>query len=412
MNILGIIPARFASTRLPGKPLLDICGKPMIQHVYENASNSSELDELVVATDDERIANAVRSFGGNVMMTSADCKSGSDRVLEVANRYNADIYINIQGDEPFLPADAIDRLAKTIRNDTTICVATLCHELSMPQAGQAQHVKVVCKNNGDALYFSRSLIPFNSSSEISEYNYLVHRGIYAFKSEALKKFGATAQSHLEKVEKLEQLRLLQSGIPIRIVQVEPFGPSIDVENDLYLARKIFSELNTSNFLSQSCLTDIEIILFDVDGVLTDGNLFYTPDGETIKSFNVRDGVGVSLLKAMGIKLGVISGRRCAALEKRLDELDIQLRVLGCTDKIKACYDIFRQSGTNPQKALFVGDDLPDLPAFSICALSACPINATPDVINAANFVLSVKGGCGVVREIAELIMKYKESRNI
>ena len=226
MKVIAVIPARYTSTRLPGKPLADICGKPMIQHVYELISRAEGLDDIVVATDDARIADAVRAFGGKVFMTSPDCQSGSDRVREVASSLAADIYINVQGDEPLLEPSAIEKLLSAFRSDGGVRVATLCSPISEEQARSPHQVKVVCDDAGNALYFSRSLIPYvRNASELARF--LGHVGIYAYRAEALQAFSQLPPSPLERLEQLEQLRLLQAGIPIRVLEVPPMGAGVD-----------------------------------------------------------------------------------------------------------------------------------------------------------------------------------------
>ena len=160
MKAVAVIPARYASTRLPGKPLLDICGKPLIQHVWETVSRARGLDEVVVATDDARIAHAVQAFGGKVCMTSPDCRSGSDRVREVAASLAADVYVNVQGDEPLLEASAIERLRDVFTENVSVQVATLCSSISEEQARSPHQVKVIRDHAENALYFSRAPLPF------------------------------------------------------------------------------------------------------------------------------------------------------------------------------------------------------------------------------------------------------------
>ena len=196
MRAIAVIPARYASTRLPGKPLLDICGKPLIQRVWEIVSRARGLDEVVVATDDGRIADAVRAFGGTVRMTSPDCHSGSDRVREVAESLVADVYVNVQGDEPLLEPAAIERLLDVFREDAGVRVATLCSRISEEQTRSPHQVKVVRDHAGNALYFSRAPLPFvRESGESAEF--FGHVGIYAYRADALRAFASLPPSPLE-----------------------------------------------------------------------------------------------------------------------------------------------------------------------------------------------------------------------
>ena len=228
MSIIAVIPSRYASTRLPGKPLVDICGKPMVQHVYERVRRVSLFDEVLVATDDERIMNAVAAFGGAACMTSPDCPSGSDRLIEVAKSHPADVYVNVQGDEPLVEPSSIEKLARAMLEDHSLQMGTLCYPVSAEQAQNPNLVKVVRARNGNALYFSRSPIPFPRSGGIAP-QYFGHLGMYAYRRDFLMNFGNLPYSPLENTEKLEQLRVLQ---------VEAMGPGVDTPEDLEEVRRI------------------------------------------------------------------------------------------------------------------------------------------------------------------------------
>lgn len=240
MSMIAVIPSRYASTRLPGKPLVDICGKPMVQHVYERVRRVSLFDEVLVATDNERIANAVEAFGGVACMTSPDCPSGSDRLIEVAKSHPADVYVNVQGDEPLVEPASIEKLARAMLDDPSLQMGTLCYPISAEQAQNPNLVKVVRAHNGNALYFSRSPIPFPRSGGIAP-QYFGHLGMYAYRREFLMNFGSLPYSPLENTEKLEQLRVLQAGIAIRVLEVEATGPGVDTPEDLEAVRRILTE---------------------------------------------------------------------------------------------------------------------------------------------------------------------------
>ncbi|WP_298068399.1 3-deoxy-manno-octulosonate cytidylyltransferase [uncultured Mailhella sp.] len=239
MDIIAVIPARYASTRLPGKPLVDICGKPMIQHVYERVRSVSLFREVLVATDDQRILDAVTAFGGAACMTSPDCPSGSDRLIEVAKRHEADVYVNVQGDEPLLDPQAIERLARVMADEPELQMATLCCPVSREQAQDPNLVKVVMAHNGDALYFSRSPIPYPRPGGAAP-QYFGHVGIYAYRRGLLLSFGSLPPSPLEQTEKLEQLRVLQAGLSIRVLETAPTGPGVDTPEDLETVRRILA----------------------------------------------------------------------------------------------------------------------------------------------------------------------------
>ncbi|RQW87478.1 MAG: 3-deoxy-manno-octulosonate cytidylyltransferase, partial [Geobacter sp.] len=214
MNVVIVIPARFGSSRLPGKPLADILGKPMIQHVYERACAVRTAQRVVVATDDERVAETVRSFGGAALMTDPDHSSGTDRLVEVMEKVPADLYINIQGDEPLVRPEDIEKLIAGMLVDDSVAVGTLCHTLPAGEAHNPNAVKVVLDDNGDALYFSRAPIPFPRDDDYTGV-YLKHVGVYGYRNSVLEQYANLKQPMLEKAEKLEQLRLLYAGFRIR-----------------------------------------------------------------------------------------------------------------------------------------------------------------------------------------------------
>jgi 3-deoxy-D-manno-octulosonate cytidylyltransferase len=240
MRILIVIPSRYGSSRFPGKPLADIHGKPMVQHVYERSCQSRCAHDVIVATDDLRIAHAVAGFGGKSIMTAIEHVSGTDRVVEVARRIKADIYINVQGDEPLIRPGDIDLLAQTMIDDPDCAVGTLCYPISIQEALDANTVKMIVSRTGNVLYFSRGLIPYISNSSYSS-NYLRHIGIYGYRADVLEKFNSLPVSALENREKLEQLRLLESDIPIKAVRTSPAGPGVDTPACLERVRKIMAD---------------------------------------------------------------------------------------------------------------------------------------------------------------------------
>ncbi len=241
MHFIAIIPARYASTRFPGKPLALLAGKPVIGHVYEQVTKV--LSEVWVATDDNRVFEAVRAFGGKAVMTRADHKSGTDRIEEAAEKINtdADVIVNVQGDEPFIQPSQIKTLCGLF-DDPATQIATLGKPFtSMDAVKNPNSPKIVTDNKGFALYFSRSIIPFVRGKEedtwLEHYPYLKHLGIYAYRREILREITTLPMSSLEKAESLEQLRWLQNGYRIRvgITNVETVG--IDTPEDLKRAEK-------------------------------------------------------------------------------------------------------------------------------------------------------------------------------
>jgi 3-deoxy-manno-octulosonate cytidylyltransferase (CMP-KDO synthetase) len=232
MSVTVIIPARYASTRLPGKPLLAETGKPLIQHVVENVRGAEHVNRVVVATDDDRIAQAVRNFGGEVAMTREDHPSGTDRLSEAAEKLELadnDIVINVQGDEPDIPRELVSELSEVIA-ESDAPMATLCTPISADAAGDPNKVKVVFDAAGRAMYFSRAKIPFDRDGGGSGQYYL-HIGIYAYRVWFLKQFAAMSPTATEQTEKLEQLRALEHGHPIAVRVVQYDGCGIDTPED-------------------------------------------------------------------------------------------------------------------------------------------------------------------------------------
>lgn len=226
-----IIPARYGSSRLEGKPLIEVGGKPVIQWVYEKAMQSKIADIIIVATDDQRIYDAVKSFGGNVEMTSTEHKCGSDRIKEVVMRHPEISYIvNLQGDEPLIKPESIDDVARNVKEDVNADISTLIRKITSEEAENPNLVKCVKDNNGFAMYFSRSKIPFERN--IGKSDFYGHLGIYGYKREALIKMTELPQSSYEQSESLEQLRALQNGMKIKtsVVDFVPIG--IDTLEDL------------------------------------------------------------------------------------------------------------------------------------------------------------------------------------
>ena len=238
MNIIGIIPARFGSTRFPGKPLADIWGVPMILRVVERAEQCTGLSKVIVATDDERIASVVRSAGKNVIMTSPDHPSGTDRCLEAMEKSEeqADAVINIQGDEPFVKVEQLNQLVKAMQDPNTE-IATLAKRIEDPSwLTDPNKVKVVMNDLGEAMYFSRQAIPYIKGVEMDQWlavqAYYKHLGLYAYKTAVLKRITQLEPSSLERVESLEQLRWLQNGYKIFVGVTLWETPAIDTPEDL------------------------------------------------------------------------------------------------------------------------------------------------------------------------------------
>jgi len=238
MTIVGVIPARYASVRFPGKPLALLAGKPMVLHVLEAARAAGRLDRVLVATDDERIARAVRGAGAEALLTSFEAASGTDRCAEAARKVAGDVYVNIQGDEPMMSADNIDRAVAALLEAPERRIATLAIALPAAEAPDPNVVKVVVARDGHALYFSRAPIPYFRHGEPA---YRKHLGLYAYRAETLAEVASLPASPLERAESLEQLRWLEAGYAIWVGEAATDSIGVDTPADLARAEEILSQ---------------------------------------------------------------------------------------------------------------------------------------------------------------------------
>ncbi|MFN5879440.1 MAG: 3-deoxy-manno-octulosonate cytidylyltransferase [Flavobacteriales bacterium] len=243
MKVLGVIPARYASSRFPGKPLIDLKGKSMIQRVYEGARMSEMITDVIIATDDQRIVDEALRFGGNVVLTDPNHPSGTDRCAEVALQHpEMDVIINIQGDEPLVDYRQLEQLIHVFKN-SDVQIATLGNRsISMEDLQNPNRIKIVLDKNHNALYFSRSAIPnfhHSKGEPLTNYPYLRHIGLYAYRAAVLQELTKLQQTALERIESLEQLRWLYNGYPVTIVESEIETPNIDVPEDV---EKVLAQL--------------------------------------------------------------------------------------------------------------------------------------------------------------------------
>ena len=242
MKSICVIPARYSSTRLPGKPLKLIAGVPMICRVYDRASQAKLIDKAIVATDDERIFKAVKEYGGEVMMTRADHPTGTDRLAEVVTAFNdVDIIVNVQGDEPLIEPSLIDDLIALFNDDIDLQMATVSTELKEEEEiKNSNNVKVISDLNGYALYFSRSVIPYPRN--VGKSKVYKHIGIYAYRRDFLLKYAKMSPTPLEQSESLEQLRALENGYKIKVLKSDNQFIGVDTEEDLSLVNEIYSKM--------------------------------------------------------------------------------------------------------------------------------------------------------------------------
>ena len=243
MNVIGIIPARYSSSRFQGKVLADILGKPMIQHVWERAKQAFLLDDLIIACDDERVASVAKEFGANIVLTAKGHLSGTDRITEVVNPIDVKIVINIQADEPLINPIMIDTIAQALLDDSTLAMATLMKKIEDPSDITDPHVvKVVVDKNNFALYFSRSPIPFRAqSSQLDFPVYYKHIGLYGYTKDFLFTYKNFPASRLEEIERLEQLRVLEEGFRIKVIETKYDTQGVDTPEDLEKVKEILAK---------------------------------------------------------------------------------------------------------------------------------------------------------------------------
>ena len=234
MIIVAAIPARYAATRFPGKLMQMLGNKTIIRHVYDNTVSTGLFNDVFVVTDSDIIYKEIKDSGGKVIMSKKEHESGSDRIAEAISEMNIDVIVNVQGDEPFIKKEPLEKLVRLF-NDDSIQVASLMRKISKEEAVNPNNVKVVTDRSGYALYFSRSIVPYQRDEKMNS-EYFLHVGVYAYKKDALITFTKLPQSQLEKIEKLEQLRYLENGIKIKMAETDYKNIAIDTPEDLEKAK--------------------------------------------------------------------------------------------------------------------------------------------------------------------------------
>jgi 3-deoxy-manno-octulosonate cytidylyltransferase (CMP-KDO synthetase) len=244
-RVVIVIPARYGSTRLPGKPLAILAGQPMIQRVYERAKLAERADEVLVATDDERIVKAVEGFGGKARMTRSDHRTGTERVAEVAAHVEGDVFVNVQGDEPLLDPVAVDTAIDALLQEPIAAIATVATPIKVPaDIMDPNVVKTVLDFDDNGIYFSRAPIPWVRGRDTKiQVRHLKHLGLYVFQRDALLEYPTLPQGELERIEQLEQLRWLENGWKIRVAEVEHDAVSVDVPEDVSRVEKLLGAQN-------------------------------------------------------------------------------------------------------------------------------------------------------------------------
>ena len=377
-----LIPARMGSSRLPNKPLKEIAGKPLLKWVIELAQNINFEASLIVLTEDKLIKDFVDSLGVECFLTDKFHKNGTARILEIIDSIDSDFIINLQGDEPLVNPIDLSNLYETIKfGDSDI--ASLCHEVDNLEAEDPSNVKVVFDMNQYALYFSRSKIPYGANTFYS------HKGIYAFKRDALEKIKFLKSSFLANLEDLEQLQWLENNMSIRMLITKNKSIGVDTQDDLIKAENALLSNN------------IKALICDVDGTLTNGLVWYGDKGEELKSFNVKDGLAIKKLLSKGFKVGFISGRDSAPLRIRAKELGVEFVRFNQADKKKGCLELLNEMKLGVKNVAYIGDDESDIPCCSLIPFSFAVNDCHRDLKQISRFHLKEKGGEGVINGFIE-----------
>ena len=379
-----IIPSRMGSTRLPGKPLKIIAGKPLIYWVIKAAQKVANINQVILASDHTEIIKVGSELGIEALLTSTSHKSGTERLLEVSKKVKSDFFINLQGDEPLIEPRDIEYLIENLIK-SNFDIVTLAHKINSEEAKDPSRVKVICNYKNEAIYFSRNIIPYGAQS------FLQHVGIYGFTKKSLDLIDSFNETSLEKLESLEQLRWLENNLKIGVFKSNNKVIGVDTIEDLKKVERILM------------LKKIKILFSDVDGILTDGKIWYGNEGEELKGFHSRDGLAIKLLMKQGIQFALISARDSKPLRKRAKDLGIKYCILGQENKVAGCIKVLSDLKIDRSNAAYIGDDNIDIPAMEYCGMSFTVSDAVKPVIAKANIVLNSKGGEGAIREIADLI---------
>ncbi len=392
-NCTIIIPARMGSSRLPNKPLKQIAGKPLIKWVVELAQNVNFKASLIILTEDKIIKEYIESIGVECFLTDKLHKNGTARILEILDDIDSDFIINLQGDEPLVNPIDLNDLYEMI-NSSNADIATICHEVDSLEANAPSSVKVVFDIHQYALYFSRSKIPYGAKSFYS------HKGIYAFKRNALEKIKFFKSSYLGDLEDLEQLQWLENNMSIKILITKNKSIGVDTQDDLMKAENALLSNN------------IKALICDVDGTLTNGLVWYGDSGEELKSFNVKDGYAIKKLLSKGFKVGFLSGRDSEPLRIRSKELGVKFVKFNQSDKKKGCLELINEMKLQAENVAYIGDDESDIPCCALIPFSFSVKDCHQDLKKVSRFHMEVKGGEGVINEFIEKLNFLRTNQKI
>ena len=381
-----VIPSRMGSTRLHGKPLKIIAGKPLVYWVIKAALKVKNISKVILATDHAEILKIGSELGIESILTSTFHKTGTERLLEVAKKVNSEFFINLQGDEPLIEPTDIEYLIEKLTK-SNFDVVTLAHKIEPEDAKDPSRVKVISNYRNEAIYFSRNLIPYGAQS------FMQHIGIYGFTKKSLRLIESFSETNLEKLESLEQLRWLENNLKIGVFYTQNKSLGVDTLEDLKKVERILM------------LKNIKILFSDVDGILTDGKIWYGKEGEELKGFHSRDGLAIKLLMKKGIEFALISARDSKPLRKRANDLGIKYCIFGQEDKVAGCKEVLSNLKIDKSHAAYIGDDNIDIPAMDYCGMSFTVSDAVKPVLNSADVILESKGGEGAIRELADFVLQ-------
>ena len=404
MSIAAIIPARFASSRFPGKALALIAGTPMIVRVCEQVRKCSLVDHIVVATDDERIAAICRQADIDVKMTATHHLTGTDRMIEAIRGMDAEIYVNVQGDEPLIAPSSVGTVIELYRRSVSVGVdvATVYLEGATPeQEASTAVVHLVPTRNERILTLSRLPVPCGFQAT---YQRNIHVGLYAYSRVALERFASRSPGPVELSESIELMRFLEHGEAVACAPVVEPSIGVDYPDDIGRAEAMLQGVNSAAESLSQRLANVRLLTLDVDGVLTDGGLYYTEAGDVMRRFQVQDGMGIKRLIASGVEVAFVSQSATAAIQARAQALGISRCLTGVSDKLVAVSGLCRELGVGLKNVAHMGDDVNDLPLLRAVGLPATVPHAVPDVAAAAQWRSTAAGGAGAVRELCERII--------
>ena len=384
----------------------------MIVRVCEQVRKCSFVDRIVVATDDERIAAVCSQAAIEVKMTAGHHLTGTDRLIEASRGISAEIYLNVQGDEPLIAPSSVGTVIELYRRSVPsgVDVATVYLEGATPkQEASTAVVHLVPTQNERIMTLSRLPVPCGFQAA---YRRNIHVGLYAYSPAALERFASRSPGPVELSESIELMRFLEHGEAVACAPVIEPSIGVDYPDDIVRAEAMLQGSNpTAESLSQR-LADVRLLTLDVDGVLTDGGLYYTEAGDVMRRFQVQDGMGIKRLIASGVEVAFVSQSATAAIQARAQALGISRCLIGVSDKLVAVGDLCRELGFGLKNVAHMGDDVNDIPLLRAVGFAATVPHAVPDVAAVAQWRSTAAGGAGAVRELCEQLIAARDGAPI